>query len=100
MVVKSVRGRRRYVAFEVDANFTRETLISKLRALCGDDAPYVIQCGEGWAVIRSSPGTIDRDMDIMRRADDGAVPVRTSGTLKTLRDRYEILRRTKVPARK
>ena len=48
MVVKSVRGRRRYVAFKVDAELTRET----------------------------------------------------SGTLRTLRDKYEVLKRTKVPARK
>lgn len=100
MVVKSVRGRRRYIAFRVDADLTRETLISKLRALYGDDAPYVIQCAEGWAVIRSSPGTVDHDTDALRHADDGAVSVRTSGTLRALRDRYEVLKRTKVPARK
>ena len=100
MVVKSVRGRRRYIVFTLDPGFTRETLISKLHALNGDDAPYVVQCGEGWAVIRSSPERIDVDIDIVKKADHNSESVSTSGTLKTLRDRYEVLRRTKVPARK
>ena len=100
MVVKSVRGRRRYVAFKVDAELTREALISKLCALKGDDAPYVVQCAEGWAVIRSTPDDVCNDIDTLRLADESAVPIKTSGTLRTLRDKYEVLKRTKVPARK
>ena len=100
MVVKAVRGRRRYIAFTVNPSLTRETLIPKLRALKDDEAPYVIQCSEGWAVVRSSPEKRDGDIAIMKSADPDSVPLRTSGTLRTLRDRYGVLKRTRLPARK
>ncbi len=100
MVVKAVRGRRRYIAFTVNPELTRDTLIPKLRALKGDDAPYVVQCAEGWAVLRSSPEKKENDIAVMKSADESSVPVRTSGTLRTLRDRYDILKKTRLPARK
>ena len=92
MVVKSVRGRRRYVAFTVDKELTRSTLIPKLQALFGENAPYVVQCSEGWAVIG-----IDDAVAMMSKALPGCRSLSTSGTLRTLRQRYPRLQETRPP---
>jgi len=99
MTVKEKRGRRRYVAFSVDAELRKETLISALRRL-GDDPPYVIQCGEGWAILRCSPEDVVDTVSEMRNADPSSVPLRTSGTLRTLRDTYPELERLKPPKKR
>ena len=99
MVVKAVRGRRRYIAFTLDEGLTRETLIPKLRAYAGDSAPYVIQCSQGWAIIRTAPDGIDSALSLMSRAVPGCSSISTSGTLRTLRERYPVLQRTRPPRR-
>ena len=97
MVVKSVRGRRRYVAFTVDKELTRSTLIPKLQALFGENAPYVVQCSEGWAVVRTVPGGIGDAVAMMSKASPGCRSLSTSGTLRTLRQRYPRLQETRPP---
>jgi len=95
MTVKEKRGRRRYVAFTVDRGLTRDLLMRSLKAF--PDAPYVVQCSEGWAVVRCSPDEIDNAVAAMRTADPSSVSLRTSGTLATLRDRYPELQRLRPP---
>jgi len=95
MAVKEKRGRRRYVAFTVDRSLTRDSLIRMLKA--HPNAPYVVQCSEGWAVVRCSPDDIDNVVSAMRLADPSSVSLRTSGTLATLRDRYPELERLRPP---
>jgi RNase P/RNase MRP subunit POP5 len=92
MVVKEKRGRRRYIAFTVSPGLTRDSLIHLLKERSGG-LPYVVQCGEGWAIVRCSPKEIDISVSAMNLADPSSVSLRTSGTLATLRDRYPELKR-------
>jgi len=92
MVVKEVRGRRRYVAFTVNAELTKTSLISLLRTVC-TEPPYVVQCAEGWAIVRCSPVMIERTIELVMLADPSASSLKTSGTLKKLRDTYSELKR-------
>lgn len=101
MVVKEKRGRRRYIAFNLDDSFSKETLIAKLRSLTSpDDPPYVVQCSAGWAVVRCSPDGTDAVLALLRRADPTSSSLCTSGTLRTLRGRYPELKRTRPRARR
>jgi RNase P/RNase MRP subunit POP5 len=101
MVVKEIRGRRRYIAFTVDPKFTKDTLIPKLRSRCGpDEAPYVVQCSKGWAIVRCPPERREATIELMRTVDPICVPLLTSGTLITLRRKYPILQDTRPPAKK
>jgi|GEM_PF-421664 len=97
LVVKSKRGRRRYVVFEMSVPMTKEELIRALRTRCGGDVPYVIQCVPGKAVIRCSPDEIDKVKDRMRIIDGKSESILTSGTLKTLRDKYPVLKTDTKP---
>ena len=100
MVVKSKRGRRRYVAFTVDPAMTAESLSGKLRAFGGDKVPKVIQCAEGWCILRCAPEDRERAVGLMAQADPGSRSLRTSGTLITLRKRYPRLMETRPPSRR
>lgn len=100
MVVKSERGRRRYIAFTVDPSLTRETLAGKLKAFAGDGAPRAIQCAEGWCILRCAPSEREEAIDLMKRIDPASRSLRTSGTLVTLRRRYPRLMETRPPARR
>ena len=100
MVVKSVRGRRRYIAFTVDPSLNREMLISRLRSVSGDAAPYVVQCAEGWCILRVSPKDSESALSLMSRLYPDSKSVSTSGTLRTLRSRYPVLKSTKPPFRR
>lgn len=100
MVVKSVRGRRRYIAFTVDQSLTREALIGKLKAFRGDSAPRVIQCSEGWCILRCAPKEREDTISLMSAIDPSSKSLRTSGTLITLRQRYPRLMETRPPARR
>ena len=95
MVVKSKRGRRRYVVFSTSVSLTKEDLIRKLRSSCGENAPYVIQHANGKTVIRCSPTEIDDISAKLRSVDDTSESLITSGTLKTIRERYPELRSQK-----
>ncbi|MDY0293689.1 MAG: hypothetical protein RBQ77_03865 [Candidatus Methanomethylophilaceae archaeon] len=92
MAVKEKRGRRRYVAFRVGPRTTKEALIGKLRALRGESAPYVVQCSSGWCIVRCPPKDVDDTVRLVTRADPEAESLLTSGTLRTLRDRYPGMR--------
>lgn len=100
MVVKSVRGRRRYIAFTVDPSMTREGLIGKLKAFRGENAPRVIQCAEGWCILRCAPKEREDTIALMSSIDPSSKSLRTSGTVITLRQRYPMLMKTKPPARR
>jgi len=92
MTVKEKRGRRRYIAFTTDPLLTKEAVISLLRKL-SDVPPYVVQCAEGWTIVRCAPGDIDDTIALIGLADPSSVSLRTSGTLASLRDRYPELKR-------
>ena len=94
MTVKSVRGRRRYVAFNVSGTLTREVLI---RGIPGGRRFNVIQCAEGWAIVRCSPAEIGECEAAVRSVCPDAKTVTVSGTLRTLRDRYPVLKRNAPP---
>jgi RNase P/RNase MRP subunit POP5 len=96
MVVKDRIGRRRYIAFTVNPAMDKTMLISALRRVCGEP-PYVIQCGEGWCIIRCAPKDVDTSVAAMTAADPSSSSLRTSGTLSTLRERYPELKRLRPP---
>ena len=98
MTVKDKVGRKRYIAFSVDSKFSKDTLISALRSVSAAQ-PYVIQCGEGWAIVRCMHDSVDETKEAVKRADPKSLPLRTSGTLRTLRSRYPELERLR-PVRK
>ena len=96
--MKSVRGRRRYVALHVPADLRRDGLVKALEPFSGTiPGLKVITCGDGWAVVRCSPAEVDSAISAVTGTFPGSEPVLTSGTLKTLRDRYPELR---VPRRR
>jgi len=98
MTVKEKRGRRRYIAFTIGAEITKDAMISRLRKVCGEP-PYVIQCSEGWMIVRCTPSDIDETIRIVRLADPSSSSLRTSGTLASLRSEYPELGRLR-PVRK
>ena len=75
MTVKSKRGRRRYLVFTVPESASRESMI---RSIC-------------------APDEIEECTGAVRAAEPSAELVTVSGTLKTLRDRYPVLRRNAPP---
>ena len=100
MVVKSKRGRRRYIAFTVDPALTKESLISKFRELREAYVPHIIQCSEGWCILRCSPKEREDAIGCMGRADPTSKSLRTSGTVITLRQRYPELMRLRPPPKR
>jgi RNase P/RNase MRP subunit POP5 len=90
MTVKEKRGRRRYIAFTVRPELTRDGLIASLRTVRA--SPYVVQCSEGWAIVRCSPRDVEGTIAVMREAEPSSVSLRTSGTLSALRERYPRLK--------
>ena len=100
MVVKSERGRRRYIAFTVDEGLTAEALSGKLKAFRPDSAPKVIQCAQGWCILRCSPQECEGTIDLMSQLYPGSKSLKTSGTLITLRRRYPVLQATRPPAKR
>ena len=100
MVVKSERGRRRYIAFTVDAELTAEALAGKLKAFCPETTPKVIQCAKGWCILRCGPKECADTIALMSRIYPDSKSLRTSGTLITLRRRYPILQETRPPSKK
>ena len=96
--MKSVRGRRRYIALQVPADLRRDDLVGALSG-CSEQIPglKVITCGGGWAVVRCSPAEVEDAIAAVKGAYPGSESLLTSGTIKTLRDRYPEL---KVPRRR
>ena len=96
--MKSVRGRRRYIALQVPADLRRDDLVGALSGR-SEQIPglKVITCGGGWAVVRCSPDEVEDAISAVKAAYPGSESLLTSGTIKTLRDRYPEL---KVPRRR
>ncbi len=93
MTVKAERGRRRYIAFDVSPGITSESLSRGLPR----NRFRVIQCAGGMAIVRCPDGETEECIAAVRNADPGSVSRRTSGTLRTLRDRYSVLRENAPP---
>ena len=98
MVVKSVRGRRRYIVFTVPAEAGRATVLEALSDLA-EAMPdlRVITSFEGKAVVRCSPSEIDTVTAKMKATFEGSESLITSGTLRKVREVYPEL---KVPQKK
>lgn len=94
MTVKSERGRRRYVAFATDPELTKESVVHNIP---GGKRFNVIQCAEGMAVVRCAPSDIDECIAAVGRIDPASEALSVSGTIRTLRDRYPVLKRTAPP---
>lgn len=85
MTVKSVRGRRRYTAFEVPPGADRH---AAERAVSDVPSAKVITCRDGFAVIRSLPGERGILEDGMSAGLPGSRAFDCSGTLRALRARH------------
>lgn len=89
MVVKSVRGRRRYVVYTVPEGTNRDDVVSALDGLTGENTQLkVITCFDGMAVIRSCPEGLQVLRERMCEVWSCSESLMTSGTLRTIRDRY------------
>lgn len=88
MVVKSVRGRRRYVYVRVPAGMHRDRLEEALAGRV--PSMKVITCYRGNAVVRFSPADWEAIGSVAE--SEGFETVKVSGTLRTLRDEYPCLR--------
>ncbi|MGD0819011.1 MAG: hypothetical protein ABR986_11560 [Methanomassiliicoccales archaeon] len=91
MVVKEKRGRRRYVAFEtsevIDAETVSREIISSAVRL-GVRPPKLIQFEGRRGIVRSSEPEKEATLELINAAELPMKSLRTSGTLKTLRERY------------
>ena len=85
MTVKSVRGRRRYIAFSVRKGLTKSEMIGKFNAF-GDNT-YIVQCGSGFTILRCAPKETETVKERMKRMFPDSEPLLTSGTLRTLREK-------------
>jgi RNase P/RNase MRP subunit POP5 len=95
MVVKSKRGRVRYIAFDVPGDLKKEALIKNLRSIASEAPPYVIQCAFGKAIMRCAPKDREETVRIMSRIDPSCISLMTSGTIRKIRDRYPELKTAK-----
>ena len=98
MVVKAVRGRRRYVVYTVPADVGREKVLAAL-APYADRIPEhkVITSFGGKAIVRCEPGHVAIATEAMRASWPESESLISSGTLRTVRDRYPEL---KVPQKR
>jgi RNase P/RNase MRP subunit POP5 len=91
MVVKAKRGRRRYIAFETaedsDAETVSHEIISSAVRL-GVRAPKLIQFEGRRGIVRSLEPEKEATLELIGSATLPMRTLRTSGTLKTLRERY------------
>ena len=85
MTVKSVRGRRRYTAFEVPLGTDRHDAESAVSAV---GSAKVITCGKGYAVVRSLPSDREHLEKAMSDGIPGSSSFDCSGTLRALRTRH------------
>jgi len=93
-VVKEKRGRRRYVIFACEPPYADRaeavTEVNRLFQSQGMKAPHVIDTGEWHLIVRCSPADRDRVTTVISEGSRIARPLRTSGTLRCLRDRYKL----------
>lgn len=85
MVVKSRRGRRRYIVFTADESMVRDDMSTIVDSF-GIPSVKLITCGKGKAVIRCDPGHRDELIAAYSIALPEHHSIKTSGTLRTLRD--------------
>jgi RNase P/RNase MRP subunit POP5 len=97
MVVKSKRGRRRYIAFETaeatDAETVSREIISSAVRL-GVRSPKLIQFEGRRGIVRALEPEKESAVELINAAALPMRTLRTSGTLKTLRERYFIPKKT------
>ena len=86
MTVKEKRGRRRYIGFSVDRGMNKTDLITRFKRFA-PEPPYVVQCGNGYAIVRCSPTETYKIMALMKTADPSSESLMTSGTLKALKSK-------------
>ena len=98
MVVKAVRGRRRYVVYTVPDGVGREEVLAALSRYA-DRIPEhkVITSFGGKAIVRVEPGHVGTATEAMKASWPDSVSLIASVTLRTVRDRYPEL---KVPQKK
>jgi RNase P/RNase MRP subunit POP5 len=96
MVVKEKRGRRRYIAFEtsdvIDAETVSREIISSAVRL-GVRPPKLIQFEGRRGIVRSLEPEREATLELINSAALPMRTLRTSGTLKTLRERYFVPKR-------
>lgn len=85
MTVKSVRGRRRYTAFEVPSGTDRRAVEETVRDV---GSAKVITCKDGRAVVRSLPSERGALAAAMSASLPGSRSYDCSGTLRALRARH------------
>lgn len=94
MVVKSKRGRRRYIAFRVrdGGSLNGEDILSALNPpfiSAGIKPPKVIQFNGSSGIVRVDGEGQRRAIEIINAGGRGSLEtLRTSGTLRTLRERH------------
>jgi hypothetical protein len=98
MVVKAVRGRRRYIVFVVPEDEGRSGVLETLSVLEPEmpDLRVITSFG-GKAIIRCSPAETDRVTERMLERYPGSQSLIASGTLRKIREIYPEL---KVPQKK
>jgi len=98
MVVKSVRGRRRYIVYTVPEETGRNEMLESLSTLMSEmpDLKVITSFG-GKAIVRCSPAEIETVSSTMKERYPYSESLLTSGTLRTIRDAYPEL---KVPQKK
>lgn len=94
MTVKSKRGRRRYVVFTTVPDNTRDRMVHRIP---GGKKFNVIQCAEGMAIVRCAPDEVEECVAAVKTVDPTAEMVTMSGTLRTVRDKYPVLKRNAPP---
>ncbi len=89
MVVKSKRGRRRYIGFETTERMNDDQLLCSLRS-CFENArvpvPKIIQFNGNRGIVRVNGTNVDKARALMNNEDFKTLL--TSGTLLTIRERY------------
>jgi RNase P/RNase MRP subunit POP5 len=94
MVVKERRGRRRYIAFQTDRYIPTEELMAVLTSVFvprGIKAPKIIQFDGTRGIIRCSSTDKGAVIEALAQRVGGDPSIRTlstSGTLRTLREKY------------
>jgi RNase P/RNase MRP subunit POP5 len=93
MVVKAVRGRRRYIVFTVPAETGRTEVLNGLSGLTASmpDIRVITSFG-GKAIVRCSPPETDAVKSAMSEAFPGSESLITSGTLRKVREVYPELK--------
>ena len=91
MVVKEKRGRRRYIAFETSESMDAETVSREIISSAvrlGARPPKLIQFEGRRGIVRCLEPEMKATLELLNDAELTMKTLRTSGTLKTLRERY------------